>query len=71
MHCVLRGSEHQPHPSKRVYLTKSVYQVVLQKKMAEQIRQLLLYTSDNQGYVDRSVGGLTFFKTTLYTFSVR
>ena len=46
----------------RPYLTESVYQVVLQKSIPAQIRQLILYISNSKGYVDGFVGGVTSAK---------
>ena len=40
----------------------SVYKVVLQKSIPTQIRQLVLYISNNEGQVDGYVRGLTFVK---------
>ena len=45
-----------------IHLTESVYKVVLQKSIPTQIRQLILYISDDEGYVDEFVGELTFAK---------
>ena len=39
----------------RLYLTESVVQVVVQKSMPAQIRQLVLFISNNEGHVDRFV----------------
>ena len=50
----VRGGVHSEAPfrregSRRFYLTKSVYKVVLQKLIPAQIRQLILYISNNKG----------------------
>ena len=42
------------------YRTESVYKVVLQKSIPTQIRQLILYVSNNEGYVDEFVRELAF-----------
>ena len=44
------------------YLTKSLSQVVLQKSIPTQIRQLLLYISNDEGLIDGFVRELTFAK---------
>ena len=44
------------------YLTQSVFQVVLQKSIPTQIRQLILYIRNSKGWVDRFVRGLTSAK---------
>ena len=51
--------------------TECAYKVVLQKSTPAQIRQLIIYISNNKGYVDEFVRELTFRKTTLQTLSVR
>ena len=48
-------------PSK-VYLTENVYNVVLQKSIFVQIRQLIRYSSNDKGQVDGFVRELTFEK---------
>ena len=45
--------------SERVYRTQSVYEVVLQKSIPTQIRQLIFYIRNSEGYVDGFVGELT------------
>jgi hypothetical protein len=40
----------------QVYLTQSVYSVVLQKSTPAQIRQLILYISKSKQYVANFVG---------------
>ena len=52
----LHGLNPQP------YLTESVFKIVLQKSTPAQIRQLILYISNNNGLVDRFVGEFTFQK---------
>jgi len=63
---VLYEREHppdlNPFAQARSYLTESVYKVVLQKSIPEQIRQLILYISNNKGYVYGFVQELTFAK---------
>ena len=44
------------------YLTESVDKVILQKAITVQTRQLILYISDEKGWVDRFVRELTFAK---------
>ena len=44
----------------RAYVTQSVYEVVLQKSISAQIHQLDM--SNDEGYVDGLVRGLTFAK---------
>ena len=39
----------------RTYLTESVYEVVLQTSIPAQIRQFILYISNNQGLIDEFV----------------
>ena len=46
----------------RTYLTHSVFNVVLQKSISAQIRQLILYISNIEGYVDGSVRELASAK---------
>ena len=46
----------------KVYLTQSVFEVVLQKSILTQIRQLILYMSNSKGQVDGFVGKLTSAK---------
>ena len=48
--------------SNRIYLTESVYKVVLQKSIPPPIRQLILHISNNEGQIDRFVRELTFAK---------
>ena len=45
-----------------VYLTQSVYELVLQKSIATQICQLFRYVSASKGSVDGFVGELTVAK---------
>ena len=47
-----------------VYLTESVYKVVLQKSIPAQICQLVPYTINDEGYVDGFVRKLLFLKNT-------
>ena len=42
------------------YLTESVYKVVFKKSIPAQIRELIIYVSNNKGYVDEFVLELTF-----------
>ena len=49
-------------PALRSYLTGSVSQVVLQKSILSQIRQLILHISDDEGLVDGFEWKLTFAK---------
>ena len=44
------------------YLTQSVFKVVLHESIPTQIRQLILYIINSQGYVDGFVGELTSAK---------
>jgi len=44
------------------YLTESVYKVVFKKSILAQIRQLILYISNNTGKVDGFVRELNFLK---------
>jgi len=44
------------------YRTESVYQVVSQSSIPTQIRRLILYISNDKGYVNESVRELTFPK---------
>ena len=44
------------------YLTESVYNVVLQKSIPAQIRQLFLYISNDRGLVDEFVRDFCFAK---------
>ena len=46
-------------------LTQSVYNVALQKSIPAQIRQLILYISDDIEHVDGFVRELTFYKMTV------
>ena len=46
----------------QLYLTESVYKFVLQMSILAQIRQLVLYISNDKGYVDGFV--IDFCKTT-------
>ena len=46
----------------RVFLTESVHKVVLQESISLQIRQRILYISNNTGFVDEFVLELTFAK---------
>ena len=46
----------------QVYLTESVYNVVLRKSIPAQIRQLILCMRNNQGQDDGFVRELTFAK---------
>ena len=46
----------------RLCLTESVYKVVLRKSISAQIRQLILFISDNKGSVDGFERELTFTK---------
>ena len=48
-----------PQPS---YLTESVYKVVLQMSIPAQIRQRVLYISNDKGLVDEFARELTFAK---------
>ena len=43
-------------------LTESVYTVILQKSIPAEIRQRILYISNNKGCVDEFVGESTFAK---------
>ena len=45
-----------------VYLTESVYKVVLQMSISAHIRQLILHMSNNKEYVDEFVRESTFAK---------
>ena len=47
----------------QLYLTESVQKVVLQDLIPAQIRQLILYISNNRGQVDGFVWELTFDPT--------
>ena len=47
------------------YLTESVYEVVLEKSIPTQIRQLVLYIRNDKGYVDGFVWELPFAKRLL------
>ena len=49
---------------------ESVYKVVVQKSIPAQIRQLILYMSNNKERVEKFVGEIDFRKTTLQTLSV-
>ena len=46
----------------RVFLAESAHKVVFQKSMSAQIRQLVLYHSNDKGYVDEFARELTFGK---------
>jgi len=52
----------ETHDVYKVYLTQSVFEVVLQKSIPTQICQLILYISKSKGYVDGFVGQLTSAK---------
>ena len=47
---------------RRFHITESVCQVVLQKSIPAQIRQLILDDSDDTGYVDEFAGESAFAK---------
>ena len=44
------------------YLTERVYNVVVQKSIAAQVRQLIIHIRNNKGSVDEFVRELTFAK---------
>ena len=46
-------------------LTESVFEVVLQKSIPAQIRQLILFDINDKGYADGFVGELTFCESIL------
>ena len=56
------GETDRGRLGQRSYLIESFYKVVSQKSIPAQIRQLVLYTSRNKGYVHGFVRELTFAK---------
>jgi len=51
-----------PHGRSQIHPTKSVYKVVSQKSISSEIRQLVIYISNHEGYVNRFVREFTLAK---------